>query len=257
MRSLVYLVALALPLAAFAQGKQGTKNAGVNWEGQVIKATGSGAPDLKAANPAQARLGAERAAQLDAFRNLLAQVKGIQISAGKTVGDQMENDEVRGKVEGVVRGFKITGKRYYSDSGVEIDVEVPLAALTEALLPAGGSAVALKTEGEAVNTGLVVDARGLAGVTPALAPRLLDPSGKALYAAGVLHDEARRAVGVAAWSKSLESAKKDQRVGAHPLVVKAEKVNGTDLVLAAADAQKLASGNNSYLAEGRVIIVTQ
>ena len=29
-----------------------------------------------------------------------------------------------------IRGFKVVNKRYYSDSGVEMDVEVPLAALT-------------------------------------------------------------------------------------------------------------------------------
>ena len=98
---------------------------------------------------AEQRLGAERAAQLDAFRNLLAQVKGIQIQSGKTVGDEMAaKDEIRGKVEGLVRGFKITNKRYFSDSGVEIDVEVPLAALTEALLPSGKTELALKTDGE-------------------------------------------------------------------------------------------------------------
>lgn len=260
MKRLVFLVALALPLAAIAESKahpQAKPQAGVNWEGQIIKATGSGAPDMKAANPAQARLGAERAAQLDAFRNLLAQVKGIQISSGKTVADEMSNDEIRGKVEGVVRGFRITDKRYFSDSGVEIDVEVPLAALTSALLPSGESGVALKTDGEKKNTGLVVDARGIKELKPALAPRLLDASGKPLYAAEVLSEEARKVSGVAAYAKSLEDAKKSDRVGANPLVVKAEKVNGTDLVLSADDAKKLAASNNSYLAEGRVVIVTQ
>ncbi|MBX5483411.1 MAG: LPP20 family lipoprotein [Myxococcaceae bacterium] len=232
--------------------------AGVNWEGQVIKATGSGAPDMKAANPAQARLGAERAAQMDAFRNLLEQVKGIQISAGRTVGDAMaSNDEIRGKVEGVIRGFKITAKRYFSDSGVEIDVEVPLAALTGALVPTGESGVALKTEGAQTNTGLVVDARGIKDLSPALAPRLVDESGKAVYAADVLSEEARKAYGVAAWAKSIEDAKKSERVGAHPLVVKAARATGSDLVLSADDVKKLGESNNSYLAEGRVIIVTQ
>ena len=255
------LCALAISLGALAQGKE-TKPAaepkpapGVNWQGQVVKATGSGAPDMKAANPAQARLGAEKAAQMDAFRNLLAQVKGIQISAGKTVGDAMAKDEVKGKVEGVIRGYKVTGKRYFSDSGVEVDVEVPLAALTEIITEPGQTALAVKTDGDKKNTGLVVDARGLS-LKPALSPRLMDEAGKTLYGVDCLSAEARKSTGVAAYVQTLEEAKKSMKVGDKPLVLKAAKATGTDLVLSADDVKRLAEANNSYLAEGRVVIVT-
>ncbi len=269
MKSHVWMLALALAVSAQAQSKDAKKDAsgsakkeepkaaaGVNWQGQVVKATGSGAPDMKASNPAQARLGAEQAAKMDAFRNLLAQVKGIQISAGKTVGDEMAKDEIKGKVEGVIRGFKVTGKRYFSDSGVEIDVEVPLSALAEVLVDNKDEKLAVKSDGEKKNTGLVVDARGL-NVTPALAPRLLDEAGKPVYAAECLSDEARKSSGVAGYAKSLDEAKKNmQRVGDKPLVLKATKAQGSDLVLSADELKKLAEANNSYLAEGRVVIVT-
>src|SRR5262245_10929441 len=43
----------------------------INWTDKTITVTGSGAPNLKAANVAVARLGAERAAKMDAFRNIL------------------------------------------------------------------------------------------------------------------------------------------------------------------------------------------
>jgi hypothetical protein len=194
------LILAAAPLVVFAQAaKDGAKKSTpsaekekkqgpggeVNWSGQIIKATGSGAPDMKATSAAQARLGATTAAKLDAFRNLLAQVKGIQVSAGKTGSDAMASDEVRARVEGLIRGYRVTATRYYSDNGVEIDVEVPLAALTEALIPdttgADAQKLACKDAGEKKNTGLIVDARGL-GVTPALAPRILDESGNTLYA---------------------------------------------------------------------------
>lgn len=263
MKRLVWLAIVAAPLCSFAQGKSrpaekpAEKPApGVNWHGQVVKATGSGAPDMRAANPAQARLGAERAALMDAFRNLLEQVKGIQVSAGKTVGDAMANDEIRGKVEGVVRGYKVTAKRYYSDSGVEVDVEVPLAALSEVLVvpSESPSAIGLKTEGEKKNTGLVVDARGLP-VQPALAMRLLDESGKPLYGPDFLSAEARKRSAVAAYVQSLEEAKKSMKAGDRPLVVKASKALGSDLVLPKEEAKRLAEANNSYLAEGRVVIV--
>jgi hypothetical protein len=237
LKRLVFLLALAAPLLGFAQG-------GVNWEGQVLKATGSGAPDMKATNPAQARLGAERAAQMDAFRNLLAQAKGIQISSGRTVGDELARDEIRGRVEGVIRGFKVTAKRYFSDSGVEIDVEVPLAALAEVLVDPGTHTFPVKTEGPAKNSGLVVDASGL-DVVPALTPRLLDETGKPLYGGNV------------AYVNGLEAARKHARVGDRPLVLKASRVDGTDLVLSAEEVKKLSDSNFARLSEGRVVIVTR
>lgn len=254
------MLVLALTVAAGALGadsKDAKKPApGVNWEGQVVKATGSGAPDMRASSPAQARLGAERAAQMDALRNLLAQVKGIQVHAGQTLGDEMGKDSIRAKVEGTVKGFKVTAKRYFSDNGVEIDVEVPLGALTEVVDDGGATKAALKSDGEEKNTGLVVDARGL-NVKPALAPKLVDASGNAVYGIDCLSSDAKKSAGVAAYAKNLDEAKKNMRVGDRPLVLKAAKVDqGTDLVLAAEDIKRLAESNNSYLAEGRVVIVT-
>ncbi|HEX8700311.1 MAG TPA: hypothetical protein VF815_15800 [Myxococcaceae bacterium] len=266
MKRSLWLLALVVPLSALAQGKDAKPAApaaaaakplaGVNWEGQILRATGAGAPDMKAANPAQARLGAERAAKMDALRNLLEQVKGVQLSTGRTVGDAMASEEIRGRVEGVVKGFKVVDKRYYSDSGVEVDVEVPLAALTSALLPPAATAIAVNAQGAKKYTGLVVDARGL-GVKPALAPRLLDAAGKAIYGAEVLSAEARKETAVAAYFKSLEDARKSIRVGEKPLVVKASQLQGTDLVLAEEALKQLTEANTAFLAEGRVAIVTQ
>ncbi len=267
MKRSLWMLALVVPLSAMAQGNKDAKSAapaaasarqaaGVNWEGQILRATGAGAPDMKASNPAQARLGAERAAKMDAFRNLLEQAKGVQISAGRTVGDAMTSDEIRGRVEGVIRGFKVVNKRYYSDSGVELDVEVPLAALTSVLVPAPDTALPMNTLGEKKYTGLVVDARGL-GAKPVLTPRLLDGAGKPVYGAEALSAEARRSVAVAAWYKSIEAAQKSALVGEKPLVVKAAQLQGSDLVLAEDALKQLTEANASFLAEGRVAIVTQ
>jgi hypothetical protein len=259
-KRLALAVCLVVPLSfAFGEDKKFTgdqkASPGVNWNGQTVKATGAGAPDMKASSPAQARLGAERAAQLDAFRNLLAQVKGIQISAGKTVNDAITKDEIKAKVEGVVRGFKVVGKRYYSDNGVVIDVEVPLAMLTEVIDPDPQQLVATKVEGEKSSTGLVIDARGLK-VTPALAPRVLGADGKPLYSVDSLSADARKTSGVLSYVQSLDEAKKNMKAGDKPMILKASEAKGTDLVLADADVQKLNSTNTSFLSEGRVIVVT-
>ncbi|MFZ5444302.1 MAG: LPP20 family lipoprotein [Myxococcota bacterium] len=259
MKRILWAVVLAVPLGVFAQGKDAKAEPkpqpGVNWAGQVVRATGAGAPDLKAQNPAQARLGAERAALADALRNLLAQVKGISVDGSKKMGDLMEKDEIRTRVEGLVRGYKIVNKRYFSDSGVEVEIEVPLALLTDVVDPDATQLLAVgKPEGEKNTTGLVIDARGLK-VTPSLMPRVLDDGGKPLYSIDSLSSEARKQSGVAAYVASLEDANKSLKAGEKPLVLKAAKASGADLQLAAEDAKKLAALNTSFLAEGKVVIV--
>jgi hypothetical protein len=233
------------------------REASVDWQSELIKATGSGAPDMRSISPAQARLGAEKAAQLDAFRNLIAVAKGIHISADRTVGEAMGKDEVKGRVEGVVKGFKVVKKRYFSDQGVEMEVEVPLSGIAQAVLdtgalPADAQAGAKPTDGR--YTGLLVDARGL-GVTPVLAPRLLDASGKVLYAAEMLGPEARKDLVPARYFKTLEQATHASTLGGTPLLIKAQKARGSDLVLAEDEARALDQLDSKVLIEGRVGIV--
>jgi hypothetical protein len=228
---------------------------GVNWQGQVVRATGAGAPDVKAQTPAQARLGAERAALLDAFRNLLGQVKGVAVDGTHKVGELMDKDEVRAKVEGVVKGYRVVNKRYFSDNGVEVEVEVPLAMLTDVVDPDPTQVLAIgRPEAEKAATGLVIDARGLKA-TPALLPRLLDEAGKPLYSIDSLSADARKTSGVASYVQSLDDAKKSMKAGEKPLVMKASKAAGADIQLGPEDAKKLASLNTSFLADGRVVIV--
>jgi hypothetical protein len=65
-------------------------------------------------------------------------VKGVRLQSGQTVGGALQSDAaLSARVEALVRGFKVVGSpRYFSDGGVEIDVEVPLeGALSEVLLP--------------------------------------------------------------------------------------------------------------------------
>lgn len=252
----------------------------MNWEGQVVRATGAGAPDMKASSPAQARLGAERAALLDAFRNLLSQVKGVQVDGTRKMNDVMQADEVRARVEGLIKGYKVTNKRYFSDNGVEIDVEVPVTMLTDILDPdatqqfavpaapekkpnekptekpaeptKAPEAVAKADEGS--GTGLVIDARGLK-LMPALLPRVLDETGKPLYTVDSLSADARKTTGVAAYVQSLDEARKSLKAGDKPMVIKAAKANGADVLLPQDEAKKLVSMNPPFLAQGKVVIV--
>jgi hypothetical protein len=260
MKRVLGVLVLLATSAVSAQGKDqkapdAKAQPGVNWAGQVVRATGQGAPDMKAANPAQARLGAERAALADALRNLLAQVKGISVDGSKKVSDLMEKDEIRTRVEGLVRGYKIVNKRYFSDSGVEVEIEVPLAMFADVIDPDTTQVLAVgKPEGEKSTTGLVILASGLK-VTPSLMPRVLDDAGKPIYSIDSLSAEARKQSAVAAYVQSLDDANKSMKAGEKPLVLKAASATGADLQLAPEDAKKLAALNTGFLSAGKVVIV--
>lgn len=259
MRRALWVLVLAAPLSALAQGN------GVDWQRQVLRVTGNGPPDVKASNPSQARLGAERSAKEDAFADLLELAKGLRVRADRTVGDEMAREETRRQVERVLRGYKVVRSHYYSDSGVRMDVEVPLAALLEVLMPARPPAVGTaapaeakpdeaKKDTRAKHTGLVVDARKL-GMAPVLAPRLLDASGQPLYGLESLSAEARKTTGVAGFFGSLEEARKSELVGTKPLVIEAARLQGSDLQLGPDAAKVLAELEPNLLAEGRVAIL--
>jgi hypothetical protein len=247
MRVVLVLALAALPLAAAAEP------ASVDWQKRVVKCTGSGVPNVKdgGTNVAAIRINAERAAKVDAQRNCLEAVKGVAVTGGQTVGGAMSDGATRTAVEGTLRGFRETAKRYYSDGGVEVDIEVPLEGVAEAVLPKAAAAPA-----PAGPTALVVDASGMK-VLPALAPRLFDEGGKELYGPASLGEAARKGNGVAAYARSLDSARRDlaARLGDKPLVVKAQAVLGADLVLGP-EAAKALAGAPAFLAEGRVVIVT-
>jgi len=263
---------LALAMAAAASlaalPAQARAESGVDWQRKVVKCTGSGAANLRDAggNPAVARIGAEKAAKLDALRNCLEAVKGVQLDSGHTVGNALASDQaLSGRVQGIVRGFKVVGApRYFSDGGVEMDFEVPLeGALSDALLPkperkdeAKPEPRPAKGDGGPAGTSLVVDARGQK-VMPALAPRILDEAGNEIYGPSKLGDSGRKVGGAAAYASDLTAAKaafKD-RVGEKPLVVKAVRTEGADMVISSADAAGLAGKDLTFLADARVVIL--
>lgn len=257
-------LAVALALAAASAPRARADDAKVDWGRKVVRCTGSGAANLEDAggNPAVARIGAEKAAKLDALRSCLAVLRGVQVEAGTTVGDALDSDAaLSGKVQGLVRGFRAVGKpRYFSDGGVEVDVEVPLdGALSDALLPRDPRAPVAPEDAVQVAGGpsaLVVDARGLK-LVPALAPRLKDEKGRELYGPATLDQGARRLGGAAAYATDLDAARAafGDRVGRRPWLVKAVRAEGSDLVLAQADADQLHRAQPQFLKQGKVVIL--
>lgn len=265
--SMAVLVAGAMPALAQDKGADGAVvqkigHGEINWSTKTVKATGSGAANLKDGPVAVARLNAERAAKLDALRNILETLKGVQVNGKRTVGDMMSNGTVKAKIEGIARGYRVVDTRYYSDGSVDVVVEMPINDdLTSALKVEPKRKKKVNTAGATTITGLIINAKGL-DVTPSIAPRIVDEKGKEVYGAAMIAGNDTQEGGIANYVNDVEKAKSNKLVGKSPLVVKAlrlAKKAKTDLVISNADADKLRDKgiNQSFLAEGRVVIVAE
>jgi hypothetical protein len=233
----------------------------INWSTKSVTATGSGAANLKDGSVAKARLMAERAAKLDALRNIIETIQGIQVSGTRNAADVMSNGEIKSKIQGMAQGFKVVDTKYYSDGSVDVIVSMPIDEnLTNALVekPKPTSKTRkVSTTGPESFSGLVVNARGL-GLTPSMAPRILDEAGKEVYGAEIVNDKGLQQGGIASYAKSDDKAA--ERTGDKPMVVKALRIadkSKTDVVISNADADKLRDPNTnlSFLADGKVVIL--
>jgi hypothetical protein len=233
----------------------------INWSKKTVTATGSGAANVKDGNVAQARLMAERAAKMDALRNILETVQGIQVTGSRSANDIMSNGDVKSRIEGVARGFRVVDTKYYSDGSVDVVVQMPIDEnLTNALVEkpkTNKPPRTLNTTGPESFTGLVVNARGL-GVVPSMAPRIVDEAGKEVYAAEIVSEKGLTQGGIASYEKTEDQSK--ERTGTKPLVIKALRLvdkSKTDIVVSNGDADKLRAPNLnlSFLADGKVVIL--
>ena len=260
--------AQAPPAAPAAQAPAAAPSPGIDWNADVITAIGIGAPPPNPANVAQARAMAIRAAIVDAQRNLASTVHGVAISAEETVENNiMSSSVVRTKVEGMLKGARQVGQpKYMSDGSVEVTVAMRRSDLANVVLPDSGFAPAPATPppppsapATGAYTGLIIDAKGL-NVTPAMAPKVLDDKSQEVYGASFVTRDYAVKNGVAGYVKDLEGAKKNERAGANPLVVKglgAAGTNKTDVTLSAEDAAKVrdAAQAQHFLSQCKVLFV--
>jgi len=244
----------------------------VNYEEGYIEAIGIGAPPEKYYGKPNARPMALRAAQVDAYRNLLEVTKGVQISSHTTVRDFVtESDVINASVEGLIKGAKIMNKEYLSDGTVEVTLRMPLSGIAKAVFnqsfsddkktdtppppikarptPAGGD----------IFTGLVVDARGLQA-RPAMSPKIVDESGAEVYGSLVVSKEYAVQQGVSGYARDLTAAQGNPRVTNNPVTVKgvsAEGAGKSDIKISSDDARKLRSvkENIDFMKKCRVMIV--
>jgi hypothetical protein len=246
----------------------------IDWDRQVVMAVGSGAPSRSAKTRARKAATAKRIAKLDAARNALEAVKGINLTSTSTIRDSMLGDDtIRVKLQGKLFGLRTLATQYYDDESVEIRVEASLRELIPPTLLKPIPSQPTETDNPAVNdvagadiidltqtyTGLVVNAKGI-DLVPAMAPRILDESGTVVYGNLNLDPVFVKRFGMVGYLRSLEQALENDRVQGNPLVVNALNSSGlkrADLVISdpeAAGIRKL-SQNQAFLKEARVVII--
>ncbi|HAJ27869.1 MAG TPA: hypothetical protein DCG53_11625 [Syntrophus sp. (in: bacteria)] len=243
----------------------------INYEDGYVEAVGVGAPPERYMGKPNARPMALRAAQVDAYRNLLEIVQGVRIDANTVVKDFMtESDVIRASVEGLVKGSKVMNKEYLSDGTVEVTVRMNLSGrLSQSIMPKAFDRQpesappppppAVTAPSGDIFTGLVIDARTL-GARPAMSPKVVDENGKEVY--GSMNVDRQYAIqqGMTGYARDLTAAQSNPRVTNNPVSVKGVKADGPgkcDIVISNADAAKIrASGENlSFLKKCRVMIV--
>ncbi|MEE9910933.1 MAG: hypothetical protein K4571_04340 [Deltaproteobacteria bacterium] len=246
----------------------------VNYEDGYIEAVGTGAPPEQYYGKPQARPMALRAAQVDAYRNLLEVVQGVQIDSKTTIKDfVVESDVINTAINGMVKGAQIVKKEYLSDGTVEVTVRMPLSGVARAIIPRAiaddkkedmkdhkpvpfSKKPAPKDE---VYTGLVIDGRGLQG-RPAMSPKIFDENGAEVYGTLIVKQDYAVSQGICGYARDLNAAQANARVTANPLTVKALRAQGagmSEFVISNDDAGKVRSAkeNLTFLQKCRVMVV--
>lgn len=102
----------------------------VNYTDQYIEAEGSSIIDtMRFKNRAQARLMARRGAVVDAQRNLLEIINGVEVQGTTTVENlSTTSDLVETRVKGLVKGARIVGQPVIEDGAITVKMRIPLYA---------------------------------------------------------------------------------------------------------------------------------
>lgn len=204
-------------------------------------------------NKAQARVMAERAAVVDAQRNLLETAEGVRVNGETQVKDFMtQSDVITTRVNGLVKGARLTGEpKYDSVMGtVRVEMEISLynkEGLTNAVAPVEMSAKTLENltpqEKELLQkySSVVFDASGT-GLKPAMFPKIYDENGNLLFDTGTYVDTTseygRRVV---QYIKSLDKILTNPDLKNNPIIIKVKELRGkldSDIVISNENADK-------------------
>ncbi len=257
-----------------------TQNGHINWTTGIIQAKGVGTPLKKSSgNASVSNMKILSDSKNNARHNMLKIIQNVRIDSIKKARNYATiNDSVAKQLEEIIYKAREneTMRKYMSDGTVEVYLQLSLyGGFAQLFLPeeikqiesikqiaVGGnnsSSQPSKTSDLKNYTGLVVDTTGIA-VNPAMALRLLDEDGKEVYGSAFASREFAVQKGMSGYLKDLNAAKKNSRVGNHPLSVKGLRTTGpgnSDIIISNADASILRSSSEhlAFLKKCKVIIV--
>jgi len=91
----------------------------------IIQAYGYGYPPNNCNEKSRRRMMAERAAILDAKRNLIEKIKGIQLDSKTIINDYLtQSDVIYTTISGFINGIEIINTKYFDDGSVIVIVEI-------------------------------------------------------------------------------------------------------------------------------------
>ena len=274
----VAILCSVVPVAAQAAGEGAghytdmvTPNGRADWTTGIVTAKGIGIPPKNPVSALQSKEMARTAAWAVALRNLLEVVKGVRVDSTTTVNNFVTtNDEVRTRVEGMVKGAKLVKEQEMPDGSFETTVEMKLTGdLSGVVLPKSSPRTdplpqykKPVVDGHTISksySGLVVDARGT-GAQTALAPRIMNEQGDEAYSVAYVEQRGVAEQGIAVYVSDLPSAQANPRVTNTPLVVKALRTSGnnrTDLVVSDADVQTIhgVPDHFKFLKQAKVLVI--
>lgn len=262
-------------------------NGSINWTRATVRATGIGELSNGRADDQKARQQFDITAKNSAGNNLLQILSGILINSKTTVGDIFKlTPAVKAEVVQMVSSLEpIETVKTPSDKTFEVTLQFELRGkFSRLVLPAEikkikpikpitptSKATSIKvgntnpsnqhSQSKAIiHTGMIVNAKGLKNIRPAMVPTIVDESGQEIFGPAFVSREFAVLTGISGYSNNLTSAQNNPRVRYHPLIVKGLRTDSNDssvIVVSNSDAAKLraASENLSFLRKCRVIIV--
>lgn len=248
-----------------------TADGRVIWEQGVIEAKGMGIAPPNAVNAAQGKALARRAAVLDAQRNLLEQIKGVQISSDTSMNEYIiQSDVVRSSVRGMVNGAVVVRDvdRMNIDGTYIVIMQMPLhgndglsavafnAVRPVQIQPFPQPAPTPRPVVVENYTGLVIVAKNM-GLKGAFSPRVYNESGEIIYGNKFIDPDFAISQGMVEYSTLNIASSGNSRAGSKPLIINAIKIadHGFNLVISNADAQKVlaAQAQSGFMKDCKVV----
>ena len=278
---LALLFSLLLSTTCFAVG--------VDWNSNTISAVGVGSAPDSATKEGPADALARRAAVVDAYRNLASIVYGVEIENHTTVEQlAVKKDTIKTSVSGVISNARIVDEEKLDDGNYQITISMPIFGAKNSLAsavwqnddhandvtvpvvpPTATSPVTnpipippvTPAKIEIVHpgsiTGVIIDCRGL-GLERAMAPNVLDTTGRSIYNSKDVDNDIIVKKGLATYSKT-DDPTKITAAGINPLVIKAKSVQefNRNPVISKEDGDKILAANqeSNFLRNCSVVFI--